>query len=304
MLLIIGYLVIIACVLGGYLMSGGHMAALIQPFEFLIIAGAAFGAFIVSNNPKVIKATFKAALSTLKASNHTKKFYVELLLLFFELTNTIRRDGVLAVEADVEKPNESKLFTKYPLVLREKRIMEFFCDHLRLIITGRVDVMHLEALMDEDIETFESEGELPVHAITRIADSLPAFGIVAAVMGVVITMQQLGAPPEELGHHIAKALVGTFLGVLLGYGFIAPVSSILENRLHAEIVILQSIKAVLLASIHNLAPAISVEFARKMLYSAERPTAIDLEVILKEAKAGRSSAAASTPEANKTEATT
>jgi chemotaxis protein MotA len=289
MLVIAGYLVIIVCVFGGFIMSGGSMYALFQPFEFLIIFGAALGAFIVGNNPKVIKASIRAVLSTLKGVSYSKKFYIELLSLFFELTNKIRKEGVLSIEGDIEKPKESELFKKYPLIAREDRIMEFFCDHLRLIITGRVDAMHLEMLMDEDIETFQSEKELPINAISKVADSLPAFGIVAAVMGVVITMQLISEPPEVLGAHVAKALVGTFLGVLLGYGFTAPLAAILENRLHAEIMILQSIKVVLLASVHNMAPTIAVEFARKVLYSAERPTSSELEKILRDVKSGKSS---------------
>jgi len=287
MLIIVGYLVILLSVFGGFALSGGNLYALFQPFELLIIGGAAFGSFIVANNMKVIKATLKSIMSVFKGTNYTRKFYIELLSLFFELTNKIRKDGVLSIESDIENYKESPLFSPYKLVIKEKKIMEFFCDHLRLIVTGRVDKMHLEQLMDEDIETYSHEAELPIAAITKVADSLPAFGIVAAVMGIVTTMQNINGPPEELGHHVAAALVGTFLGVLLGYGFTAPIAAILENRLHAEVVILQSIKVVLLASVHNLAPSIAVEFARKVLYSAERPTSSELEQLLKEARNNR-----------------
>lgn len=293
MLVIFGYAIVICSVFGGYSLSGGSLYALMQPFEFLIIGGAAFGSFVIANNPKVIKATFKSAASTLKGSNFTKKFHVELLSVFFELTNKIRKDGVLSIESDLENYKESPLFSKYPLIQREHKIMEFICDHLKLIVTGRVDVSHLESLMDEDIETFHNEGELPINAITKVADSLPAFGIVAAVMGVVETMQDISGSPEELGAHVAKALVGTFLGVLLGYGFIAPIAAILENRLHANVTILQSIKVVLLASVHNLAPIIAVEFARKVLYSGERPTSTELEQILRDVRSGKSAGAES-----------
>lgn len=284
MLVIIGYLVVIFSVFGGYALSGGNLYALIQPFEFMIIAGAALGTFIVANSPKIIKGTIKAAFSTLKGANYSRKFYIELLSLFFELTNKIRKEGVLSIETDIENYKESPLFTSYKLIIREDKLMEFFCDHLRLIITGRVDHNQLELLMDQDIETFESEGHLPVNAITKIADSLPAFGIVAAVMGVVTTMQLINGAPEVLGEHVGAALVGTFLGVLIGYGFTAPIAAILENRLLAMITILQSIKVVLLASVHNLAPSIAVEFARKVLYSAERPTSSELEEILKDVR--------------------
>lgn len=287
MLVIIGYLVVLFSVFGGFYFSGGSLYALFQPFEFMIIGGAALGTFIISNNPKVIKATFRSAFSTLKGSNYSRLFYIELLSLFFELTNKIRKDGVVAIEQDIENPYESALFSNYPLIQKEHKFIEFMCDHLRLIITGRIDAMHLEVLMDEDIDTFEKEGELPINAITKVADSLPAFGIVAAVMGVVTTMQMIGGAPEELGAHVAKALVGTFLGVLIGYGFTAPIAAILENRLQSEVVILQSIKVVLLASVHNLAPTIAVEFARKVLYSTERPTSSELEVIVKDIRSGK-----------------
>lgn len=287
MLVITGYFIILLSVFGGYLLSGGSMRALFQPFEFLIIGGAALGSFVVANNPKVIKASFKGAISIFKGTNYNRLFYIQLLSLFFELTNKIRKDGVLAIEEDVEKSSDSPLFKKYPLVAKDKMVMEFFCDHLRLVITGRVDPNHLELLMDQDIETYENEGELPVNAITKVADSLPAFGIVAAVMGVVITMQNIGGSPESLGEHVARAMVGTFLGVLIGYGFTAPVAAILGNRLQAEITILQSIKVVLLASVHNMAPSIAVEFARKLLYSSDRPTSVELEMILKDVRSGK-----------------
>lgn len=287
MLVLFGYAIVIFSVFGGYYLSGGSLYALVQPFEFMIIGGAALGAFVIGNNPKVIKATFKAAFSTLKGANYSKKFYIELLSMFFELTNKIRKQGVVSIEGDIENPAESSLFNNYPLVLKEKRFMEFMCDHLRLIVTGRIDAMHLDVLMDEDIETYVKEAELPIGAISKVADSLPAFGIVAAVMGVVTTMQMISGSPEELGGHVAKALVGTFLGVLIGYGFTAPIAAILENRLQGEAIILQSIKVVLIASVHNLAPSIAVEFARKVLYSTERPSSSELEAILRDIKSGK-----------------
>jgi chemotaxis protein MotA len=287
MLVIIGYLIVTLSVFGGFALSGGHLFALFQPIELMMIAGAALGSFIVANNRKVIKAAFKAAFSTLKGSHYSKKFYVELLSMLYELTTKIRREGVLAIEADIDNYQESPLFSKYPLILKENVFMEFMCDHLRLITTGRVDIADLESIMDFDIETYENECELPITAIAKVADSLPAFGIVAAVMGVVHTMESIGVPPEQLGAMVAKALVGTFLGVLIGYGFIAPISAILETSLQSNVKILQSIKVVLLASTNNLAPTIAVEFARKVLYSEERPNSRELEDILKEIKANR-----------------
>ncbi|MFZ2314647.1 MAG: flagellar motor stator protein MotA [Gammaproteobacteria bacterium] len=289
MLVLIGYLITIFSVFGGFVMSGGHLFALFQPYELLMIAGAALGSFIVANNIKTIKASFSAVFETVKGKEYTKKFHVELLSLFYELTNKIRRDGAISIEGDVENYKNSPLFSKYKLVQRDHKIMEFLCDHLRLIVTGRVDVIHLEEIMAVDIETFEVEAELPISAVNKVADALPAFGIVAAVMGVVHTMESIGLPPNELGALIARALVGTFLGVLLSYGFAAPIAASMENRRQAMIKIMQSIQVVLLASTNNFAPSIAVEMARKVLYADSRPNSKELEDIVKGIKSGGAS---------------
>lgn len=291
MLVILGYTIVLLSVFGGFALAGGHLFALFQPVELLMIGGAATGAFIVGNNPKVIKATIKSAFSILKGFNYSKQFYIELLSLFFELTNKIRKDGTLAIEADVEDYKQSPLFSNYKLVQADDKIMEFLCDHLRLIITGRVDLTQLDIIMDIDIETYENEAELPITAINKVADSLPAFGIVAAVMGVVHTMESIGIPPALLGALVAKALVGTFLGVLCGYGFTAPIAAALDIHRQAVIRIFHSIKVVLLASTGNIAPTIAVEMARKVLYSSLRPNSKELEEILREIKANKANAA-------------
>ena len=230
-----------------------------------------------------------APISTLKGFPYNRRFNVELLSLFFELTNKIRKDGALSIESDVENYQESPLFSKYKLVYKDKKIMEFLCDNLRIIITGRVDVLHLEVMISTDIETYENQAELPIAAINKVADSMPAFGIVAAVMGVVHTMESIGVPPQELGALVARALVGTFLGVLVGYGFVAPIGAALEIRRQTTIKILQSIEVVLLASANNFAPTIAVEMARKVLYSDTRPNSKELEDILKEIKSNKAS---------------
>lgn len=290
MLVILGYTIVLLSVFGGFALAGGHLFALFQPVELMMIGGAATGAFIVGNNPKVIKATIKSAFSILKGFNYSKQFYIELLSLFFELTNKIRKDGTLAIEADVEDYKQSPLFSNYKLVQADEKIMEFLCDHLRLIITGRVDLTQLDIIMDIDIETYENESELPITAINKVADSLPAFGIVAAVMGVVHTMESIGIPPALLGALVAKALVGTFLGVLCGYGFTAPIAAALDIHRQAVIRIFHSIKVVLLASTGNIAPTIAVEMARKVLYSSLRPNSKELEEILREIKANKAHA--------------
>lgn len=288
MLVIGGYIVILLSVFGGFALAGGHLYALMQPIELLMIGGAAFGSFMIGNSIKIIKETFKAVFSTLKGINYSRKFYVELLSLLFVIVNKIKKEGVLSIENDIENPNESQIFLAYPLVKKEAPIMEFLSDYLLLIITGRVDVHQLENLIDQDLETFECEKEQPIHAINKIADGLPAFGIVAAVMGVVHTMESMGSlPPEALGGLIAKALVGTFLGVLLGYGFVAPLGVLLEHKLNASIKVLTAIKVVLLASVANYSPSIAVEFGRKIIYSNERPHGKELEVIIKDIKQGQ-----------------
>lgn len=286
MLVVIGYLITLFSVFGGFVLSGGHLFALFQPYELMMIGGAALGSFVVANNVKTIKATMISVFQTIKGKDYGKKFNVELLSLFYELTNKIRRDGAISIEGDVENYKDSPLFSKYKLIQRDPKVMEFLCDHLRLIVTGRVDVTHLEIIMEVDIETYEAEAELAIGAVNKVADALPAFGIVAAVMGVVHTMESIGLPPNELGALIARALVGTFLGVLLSYGFAAPIAASMENRRQAIIKIMQSIQVVLIASTNNFAPSIAVEMARKVLYADSRPDSKELEEIVKGLKSG------------------
>ena len=282
MLVTVGYLVVLLSVFGGYMLSGGHLYAIFQPLELMIIGGAALGSFFVGNSIKVIKETIYSVLSTLKGSRYSKTFYVQLLSLLFEIANKIKKDGVLSIESDLDNQAESPIFNAYPLVKKEGYIMEFLSDYLRLVITGRVNVHQMEKLIDQDIETYECEQEQPIHAINKIADGLPAFGIVAAVLGIVHTMESMGSvPPEQLGGLIAKALVGTFLGVLLSYGFIAPLSSILEQKLHASLKVLNAIKVVVLATVSNVSPSMAVEFGRKIIYSKERPNGLELDSLLK-----------------------
>jgi chemotaxis protein MotA len=211
---------------------------------------------------------------------------VQLLSVFFELLTKIRKEGVLSIEGDMQNFKESPLFSKYPLVQNDSKIMEFIVDHMQLIVTGRVDVHHLDEMIDIDIETYENETELPISAISKVADSLPAFGIVAAVMGVVHTMESMNQPPAILGSLVAKALVGTFLGVLLGYGLMAPLAVAIEIRRNTTIKVLQTVKVLLMSAANNTAPSIGVELARKVLYSDIRPNSNELELIIQEIKAG------------------
>ncbi|MDB5754874.1 MAG: motA [Massilia sp.] len=284
MLVIIGYIVVCASVFGGFAAIGGHLAALWQPLELVMIFGAATGAFFVGNNGKSIKATLAALPTLFKGSRHTKELYMEMMSLLFDVLSKVRKEGLMSIEGDIEMPEESPVFSKYPGVLADHHIIEFMTDYLRLMVSGNMDAFQIENLMDNEIETHHHEGAVPGHVIAKMGDGLPAFGIVAAVMGVVHTMESVGIPPAELGILIAKALVGTFLGILLAYGFVSPLASLLEQKLEESTKMFQCVKVTLLASLNGYAPALAVEFGRKVLYSTERPTFGELEDHIKKSK--------------------
>lgn len=282
MLVIVGYIIVIASVLGGFALAGGHIAALMQPLEFLMIGGAAAGAFLVGNSMKVVKATFKVLPTLLKGSRYDKNLYLELMSLLYEILNKVRKEGLMSIERDVESPAESAVFGKYPKISGDHHLIEFITDYLRLMVSGNLNPMEIENLMDNEIDTHHHEGGIPVSVIAKVGDGLPAFGIVAAVMGVVHTMASVGLPPQELGLLIAHALVGTFLGILLAYGFVGPLSGLLEQKLDESSKMLQCVKVTLLASLNGYAPALAVEFGRKVLYSTERPSFAELETHVKQ----------------------
>ena len=281
MLVIVGYLVVIASVFGGFALAGGHLSALLQPVELLMIGGAAAGAFLVGNGAKAIKATLKALPQTLKGSSYTKVMYMDLMALLYDILAKVRKEGLMTIENDVEDPASSPLFSKYPRVLADHHVLEFITDYLRLMVGGNLNTFEIENLMDNEIETHHHEGELPVHVIQRMGDAMPAFGIVAAVMGVVHTMASVGLPPAELGMLIANALVGTFLGILLAYGFVSPLASVLEQKLSESSKMLECVKVTLLASLNGYSPALAVEFGRKVLFTTERPSFAELETHVK-----------------------
>ncbi len=284
MLVIVGYVIVLASVFGGFALSGGHLGAMYQPLELLIIGGAAAGAFMVGNPAKTVKATMKALPGLLKGSRYTKASYMELMAMLYDILNKVRKEGLMSIERDIEEPAKSPLFAKYPKLLGDHHLVEFLTDYLRLMVSGNLNPMEIETLMDSEIETHHHEGEVPAHALQKVADGLPAFGIVAAVMGVVHTMASVGLPPSELGMLIAHALVGTFLGILLAYGFVGPLSSLLEQKLTEVTKMLQCVKVTLLASLNGYAPALAVEFGRKVLYSTERPSFLELESHVKQRK--------------------
>ena len=284
MLVIVGYIVILGAVFGGFALGGGHLGSLLQPVELIMIGGAAMGAFFVSNSGKVIKGTLKALPSVLKGSKYTKGLYLELLSLLYDVLAKVRKEGLMSVESDVDNPEQSPIFSKYPRILADHHATEFLTDYLRLMVGGNLNAFEIENLMDVEIDTHHHEGEIPVGAIAKLADGMPAFGIVAAVMGVVHTMESVGLPPAQLGRLIAAALVGTFLGILLSYGFVGPLATLLEHKLNESTKMLQCIKVTLLASLNGYAPQVAVEFGRKVLYSTERPSFTELESEVKQRK--------------------
>lgn len=277
MWIFIGYGVIIFAVFGGFVLGGGHIAALFQPLEFLMIGGAAVGAFVVGNGLKVTKQTLGLMPKLLKPSSYSKELNLDLLSILYDLGVKSRKNGLMSLEKDADSPEDSEIFKAYPRIVAMPYLVEFITDYLRIMVSGNMDSHELEQLIDEEIETFQESGEVPVRAVQTVADALPGFGIVAAVLGVVHTMESIGLPPEELGMLIARALVGTFLGILLAYGFVAPIATLLEHRLNESIKALQCLKIGLLGLNDGVSPTISVEFGRKVLYAEERPTAAELE---------------------------
>ena len=284
MLVIIGYVIVAGAIFGGFVIAGGHLGALLQPVELLMIGGGAIGALIVGNSGKSLKALASAMPGCFKTSKYDKSLYMELMSLLYELLNKMRKEGLMSVERDVENPSESALFSKYPKVAADHHLIEFMTDYLRLMVSGNMNAFEIENLMDNEIDTHHHEAEAPAHTLQKVADGLPAFGIVAAVMGVVHTMESVGIPPAELGKLIAQALVGTFLGILFAYGVVGPLASLLDTRAKESSKILECIKVTLLASLNGYAPAISIEFGRKVLFSTERPSFNELELHVKGAR--------------------
>jgi chemotaxis protein MotA len=281
--LLIGYVVILVASVGTYSVHGS-LAALFVPLEYLAIVGLTIGGFVAGNSSKAIKATVAALPSVLKGSNLNKALYMELLAMLFEILAKVRKEGLMSVEGDIETPDSSPIFTKYPTIVHDHHVMEFITDYLRMMVGGNLNAFEIENLMDIEIETHHHEAHVPAHVMSKVADAVPAFGIVVAVMGVVNVMGSVGEPPAVLGKMIGGALVGTFLGILVSYGFVAPIAGQLEQKAEEGGKIYACIKAVLLASMNGYAPQVAVEFGRKVLYSTDRPTFIELEEDLKARK--------------------
>jgi chemotaxis protein MotA len=284
MFVIIGWIVVCVCIFGGFIIAGGSLASIWHPIEIVVIGGGAVGAMIAANGKSALNAIVKALPGSFKPPHATKALYMELLACLFEILSKVRKEGLMSVESDVEDPEKSAIFTKYPLVSHDHHIIEFVTDYLRMMVGGNLNAFEIEALMDQELETHHDEAHVPISAIAKLADSLPAFGIVACVLGVVKTMGALHLPPKELGPMIGTALTGTFLGILMAYGFVAPLAGILESKMNEEGKIYACIKFTLLSSLNGYAPQVAVEFGRKVLFSTDRPSFKELEDHVKSTK--------------------
>jgi chemotaxis protein MotA len=280
---IVGSIVVILSVVGGFILEGGHILALWHPTEVLIIVGAALGAFFTSNPTKVVKASFTGAIAVVKGPRYKRNDYIALLKLLYDVLQKIRKDGLMAIESDLDAKDGGALFKNYPQIVADHHLMEFITDCLRLMVGGSLDPHELESLLEMELETHHQAAHEPAHAVQKVADALPGFGIVAAVLGIVNTMASLeGADTATIGHKVGAALVGTFLGILVSYGFIGPIAASMSHAANEEGKAFEVVKMALVASVRGYAPAVAIEFARKLLMSEVRPTFADLEAQLKQ----------------------
>ena len=277
MFVLIGAVIVLGAVIGGYILEHGNLHVLFQPVELLIIGGAALGAFFIQSPPKIFFLVLKNSMKIFTAKGTSKNEFIEILGLMNEIFSKMRKEGLIAIEADIEKPEESTIFSKYPSILKNHHALNYICDNLKVIISTNVSPNELDDVMEFEIESHHHEALIPAHNINKIAEALPALGIVAAVLGVVITMGKIDEPPAVLGHSIGAALVGTFLGVLLSYGFVGPIATNLESIAEEELVCFKVIKIALVSFVGGAAPQVAVEFARRVIPSGDKPTFIELE---------------------------
>ncbi|UCH46011.1 MAG: flagellar motor stator protein MotA [Nitrospiraceae bacterium] len=281
MFAIIGLVIVFGSVIGGYLLEQGNMHVLFQPVELLIIGGAAVGAFILQSPPNVLGIVLKNVMRVLSAKSRNKEEYLDILSLLNGIFSKMRKEGLIAIENDIENPDESPIFAKFPSILSNPHALHFICDNLKVIISTNISPHELDDVMETELEAHHNEALIPSISVTKVADGLPALGIVAAVLGVVITMGKISEPPEVLGHSIGAALVGTFLGVLLSYGFVGPIGTNLAYIAEDDSISLRVIKIALVSFVGGSAPQIAVEFARRVIPSASKPTFNELEQALR-----------------------
>ena len=292
MFAIIGIVVVFGAVIGGFLMEKGHIAVLVQPAEMLIILGAAIGTLLVANPMRILKGITGGLAGAFKGSPFTEQRYLSTLKMMFQFLNKVRKEGLLSVEMDVEKPSESQIFKNYPDFLKDHHSLAFVCDTLRTAITGGVEPFDMDQMMELDMEVHHNAAVQPVDALTTMADSLPGLGIVAAVLGVVITMGALGGPPEAIGEHVAAALVGTFVGILLCYGLVGPLSASMRKTADEHNEYLHVLRVLLLSFLKGAAPMIAIEMARRAIPAYARPSFDEMEKTCKGIKAEGADAAA------------
>jgi chemotaxis protein MotA len=281
MFVIIGIVVVFGCIVSGYLMEHGNLRVLIQPAELVIIAGAAAGTVLIANPLHVLKKIAAGIIGTLRGSRFTKLTYIDTLKMMYNLLNKARKDGLMALESDVEQPDKSPFFSKNPMFMQNHHLRDFVCDSLRMAITG-VDSFELDQMLDLDLEVHHHDATQPTMALSTAADSLPGLGIVAAVLGVVITMGALGGPPEEIGHKVAAALVGTFLGILLCYGFVGPLAANMSKAAEEEHAFLYVMRVLMVSFLKGSAPIMAVEVARRAIPGHVRPSFQELEKACRE----------------------
>lgn len=277
MLVIVGFLVVIGAIIGGYLMEHGHLGVLVQPAELVIIGGAALGTLLIANPISVVKKVIAGMIGALKGSAYTKKRYTATLRMLFLLFASARKNGATKLEADIEKPDSSDVFNNFPEFIKDHHALHFLCDTLRTFVSAGTEAFTLDQLMEVDLEVHHRESHTPIAALSTVADSLPGLGIVAAVLGVVITMGSLGGPPEEIGHKVGAALVGTFLGILLCYGFLGPLAGSMTKIAAAESEYLNVLRVGVIAYVKGNAPILCAEFARRAIPHGERPTFEEME---------------------------
>ena len=292
MIAIVGIFIVFAAILSGFLMEKGHILVLLQPAEFLIIAGAAAGTLLVANPVRILKAIADGLIGVLKGSPISKARYLDTLKMMYQFLNKVRKEGLLCVEMDVEKPLESSIFKNYPEFLNDHHSLDFVCDTLRTAITGGVEPFDMDQMMELDMEVHHSAAMQPIDAIATVADSLPGLGIVAAVLGVVITMGALGGPPEQIGEKVAAALVGTFLGILLCYGVVGPLSANMRKTAEEHNEYLHVLRVLLLSFLKGSAPMIAIEMARRAIPAYVRPSFDEMERNCKAVKAEAAEAVA------------
>ena len=292
MFAIVGIVIVFGAIVGGYLMEKGHMAVLLQPAELVIIGGAAIGTVLIANPMHILKKIFGGVLGVFGGSKFGKKRYLDTLKMMYDLFNKARREGLVAIESDIEEPSKSQIFTKFPAFLKDHHIRDFVCDTMRMAITGGVEAFDLDQMMELDMDVHHHESSQPVAALSSMADSLPGLGIVAAVLGVVITMGALGGPPEEIGHKVAAALVGTFLGILLCYGLVGPLAANMAKNTDAEHAYYYVLRVLMTSSAKGTSPMLVVEVGRRAIPSHVRPSFQEVEKVCRGGGSGATETAA------------